>query len=301
MSIKVIVTVLAPDDALSAAGYGPGALARLERAATEAGAYAEISTTALVASTYEYEIWDVAGAVTSWYRWRISNAGNTAQSAYSDAFQGIDAAAVTASLAYANLDDLLATFQQPVTDSRRLARSVQALIDGASQIHDELGFDFFRHPQAGTEARYFHGDGRQRLCVHPDGIASSVYTVEISFDRGISYQAVPTADTFLEPLNPLVGMPWDHIAFSGVGTYGAFPVGPRAVRVTTAFGWAEVPPSVRRANLSRARQLLAMDPSLPGGPVGPDQLGRPVGFERLPDEMWRLINARRGHTQFCSI
>ena len=68
---------------LAPEAYGGGALLRWERSATEAGAYVEGGTVALVAGSSLYDVWDAAGIETTWYRWRISNTGGTTFSAYS--------------------------------------------------------------------------------------------------------------------------------------------------------------------------------------------------------------------------
>lgn len=72
------------DELLATEAYGAGALLRWERAAIEAGPYAEGGTVALVSGTSLYDVWDSAGVETTWYRTRISNAGGTTFSAYSD-------------------------------------------------------------------------------------------------------------------------------------------------------------------------------------------------------------------------
>jgi hypothetical protein len=87
MSIRIDVSV---DDAaalLDAGAYGPGALLRLERAADEAGPFTETSTQGIVAGIDAYALWDAGGSATSWYRSRVTNAGATILSEYSDPFQ----------------------------------------------------------------------------------------------------------------------------------------------------------------------------------------------------------------------
>jgi hypothetical protein len=72
---------------LGSDAYGPGALLRWESGATEAGAYVEGGTVALVSGTAVYDVWDSAGTDATWYRTRISDAGATTFSPYADPFQ----------------------------------------------------------------------------------------------------------------------------------------------------------------------------------------------------------------------
>lgn len=69
---------------LATEAYGAGALLRWESSTTETGTYVEGGTEALVAGTTLYDVWDAAGVETTWYRTRVSNAGGTTFSAYSD-------------------------------------------------------------------------------------------------------------------------------------------------------------------------------------------------------------------------
>jgi hypothetical protein len=129
--VRVPITVTAPDDLLVA--YSAGALIRVERSATQSGVYAEVGTAAIVAGTYQYTYNDAAGTLTSWYRWRVSNAGNTLASGYSSPLQGVDAAfpfGVAVPPRHATLDKLLLTYRNPdaiTADPVLLARCADAL------------------------------------------------------------------------------------------------------------------------------------------------------------------------------
>ena len=78
------VEVTNVDELLATEAYGAGALLRWERAPAEAGTWTEGGTEALLAGVTLYDVWDSAGVETTWYRTRISNAGGTSFSAYSD-------------------------------------------------------------------------------------------------------------------------------------------------------------------------------------------------------------------------
>jgi hypothetical protein len=86
--LEVIVADTA--DLLDAQAYGPGALLRWESSATVDGVYVEGGTVPLVADVSLYDIWDDAGAIGTWYRTRISDAGGTTFSPYSSPFQTAD-------------------------------------------------------------------------------------------------------------------------------------------------------------------------------------------------------------------
>jgi hypothetical protein len=285
--IRLFVYLDAPSALLAADAFGAGALVRAERAAGEAGPYAEIATAAIVADQHRYTFWDPDGSETSWYRWRVSNAGNTVQSAYSDPLQGDDLADPSVSGRYATVDDVLGTYKQAITDEKTLNRIDQALETATQNIIDLLGFDFFRHPQSGAEARVFESIGGSSLCIHDGVIPDSVTLVELRGSVHSDYTSLVAADWEQErPERP--GFPAFHLHLTGLSTWGRFPGGRQLVRVTAAFGWPEIPASVREATVHRARQLLAWDPSRPGGPVGPEELGAPVGPNRMPDTMYRL-------------
>ena len=292
MAVKLVFTLRAPDDAL--AGYGAGALMRLQSSATETGTFADLATSpteAIVAATYQYEHWDAAGDATTWYRWRPENAAGTETGDWSEAFQGIEAAAIARnSGSYASVDDFLLRVPQIPTDTRRLAAIAEALAEARERVDGEVGYDAFRHPQTGTEARIFHGNGTNLLHVH-QGIVS-ITTVEIRLSTGGTWIALDADDWFLEAqpgeLWAKAGEPYFHLRLSDLSSYTTFPKGENRVRLTGAFGWAR--PSRRHinANIDWARQDLASSSSFAGGPVGPDELGRPVGPNRLPDSVWRL-------------
>lgn len=292
MPVIVRFTVTNPDDLLRASpdGYGAGSLTRLERGTAEGGPFAEIATEPIVSLTNSYEVGDDTGTTTHWYRSRYSNAGGTVFSEYSPAFTP------TVPDSYANLDDLLLGLPHLPTEtpggSRRLAAMERALIDAKRKLDNELGVDFFRHPAAGTEVFYLTGDGTSRLHVH-DGIVSASQ-IRIRTSPSASFVTLTSTGYDLDPPSPLADEPYFHVILNGSGTYTTWPTTYRGVEVTGVRGWAAVPVELRDANIAWARQSLAADPSFPGGIVGPDELGRPVGPNRLPDPVWRL---KRSHVE----
>lgn len=305
MAVKVVITLPSPDDVLS--GYAAGAKLRIQSASSEAGSFADLAspTISVVAATYQYEVWDAAGDGTTWYRWRPENSGGTETGDWSPAFQGLEAAAAArASGSYASLDDLLLAMPtDPVAgDTRRLARMEQALVETAEMVTAELGWDAFRAPQTGSSTFEFHGPGGRLLHVHRGIVAVSL--IEVRQSTGGTWQSLAATDWWLEgqpgELTVPPGEPYFHVRMSDLATYGDWPAGENRIRLTGALGWPR--PSSRHvaANVAWARQVLAADPSFPGGIVGPTQLGSPVGTQKVPDAVWRL--ARREAARFkCAV
>src|SRR3954465_10621204 len=142
MSIRLRIKVPDPADVLS--GYGAGALLRIERATSETGSYAEITTLPVVAGTVTYEYWDASGTTTRWYRTRYSGTDtptpSTNFSGYSDPFTPDQPEA------YASIDYVLQMFDTR-PNAAKLARLEQLLKVATSEISVELqGRDYFRHP-----------------------------------------------------------------------------------------------------------------------------------------------------------
>lgn len=286
----VRIAIANPDDLLR--DYGAGALIRLERAATEAGAYAEVDTEALVAATYSYEIWDPTGASTSWYRYRISNALNTVQGPYSDP------ASPDAPEAYATLDDLLLTYSQGTSDTRLLARYERALREATLDLDREIGYTALRE----TGTFLFHGDRTGVLHVHR-GIVS-LDSIDIRLSTGAAWTPLQVQDTgwFLEGQ---LGDPeaddgiYYHVRLLDTATYTTFPDVRQGIRLTgTLGGDAE---TRRAACVALARQRVAMDKAPMGGvSAGPEQFGGPVSRDLWPRVVYDLIASER-HRFWCHV
>jgi hypothetical protein len=300
MAAKVTIALDAPADAL--AGYSAGAVMRLQSSATEGGVYANLTTIAIAATTFSYEYWDNAGDTTTWYRWRIENAGGTETGEYSDPFQGVDPAVDShASGSYADVDDVLIAMRQNITDTRWLANLQKRLVETTRDLTRELGgYTFFR---SGTETRRYHGKGRHRLHVHEGIVSASL--VEIQPTTGGSWVELESDDWYLEgyPDQDFVadGEPYFHIVLEADATYTTFPTTRRGVRVTGVFGWPAVLPDARAANVAWARNKMAADTTVPGGALGPEELGSPVGADRWPRAVYDFIMAERGRHHACSL
>jgi hypothetical protein len=75
--------------------------------------------------------------------------------------------------------------------------------------------------------------------------------------------------------------------------YRTFPAVDRGVRLTGVRGWPAIQSDHKAANVAWTRQKLAADPSLPGGPLGPEEFGNPIGPDRWPRAVYDLVMAER--------
>lgn len=285
----VRITITNPDDLLR--DYGAGALIRLERAATEAGVYSEVDTETLVTQTYSYEIWDGAGTSASWYRYRISDSGNTIQSAYSEP------ESPESPQAYASLDDVLLTRSQPISDTRVLARYEQALRQATLDIDREIGYSALRE----TGEFLYHGDGTGLLHVHR-GIVS-LDAIDIRLSTGAAFTALQAQDTGwilegeLDDPQASDGL-YHHIRLLDTATYTTFPKVKQGIRLTGTLGGD--PETRKAACVALALQRVAMDKSPMGGvTAGPEQLGGPVSIDRWPRVTYDLIASERRRFMGC--
>lgn len=303
MAVKVVIPLDGPDAILDAAAYGAGSDLELQRDTTPAfSAPAAVADIAIVTGTYLYEHWDAGGTTSSWYRWRLTNTGDTETGEWSDPFQGWDpAVAARKSGAYATLDDALRVLPQKPGErsSDRLARIETALVDATDQLDDalKLRHAFFRSPQSGAdEVRTFDGPGGRVLHLH----AGLVELTSLRIKRSIrgDWETVDVDDVRLEYWANLGSNhekpddePYDHVVMTGAGTELAWPCGPALVELTGAYQWPRVWRRATRVVVDWARQQLAADPSAAGGPTGPIELGRPVGTIRMPDSVFRFVTA----------
>lgn len=288
--IRVRVVVPNPDQVLAAGAFGAGALIAMESSATEDGTYAALATSptqAVVSGTYVYEFDDAAGDATTWYRWRFTDSGGaTTLGNYSDPVQGEEFSSPQPPESYATLDELLLSYGTKVTASgKQLARMAELLKTAATQVNEKMGWDFWNHL---GETRYYDGDGTNVLCEHEGINDISAATLSLSWDLGQTFTDLAATDWYAEPLNPRPGYPWFHLRLRPYATYTFFPAGYRTIKLAgAAFGWQKPPRSAAEANLQRARQLIAADPSL-SGIAGPEELGRVMASNRIPDAMYQL-------------
>lgn len=197
-------------------------------------------------------------------------------------------------MAYATQADVLVTFDTPPSDIDKLDR-IDALLEVVSaELDREVGFRF---TSTGPTTRLFDGYGGSTLHVH-EGI---VGTPAVSFagSWGGTLTAIASGDLVLVSDDPSTGS-YDHVRLLGTTSgYGAFPKGAGLVSITGTFGFATVPADVKEAVVNRVRQLLAADPSITGGVVGPGEFGQPQIMPRYPHTTWNVIQHYRSRFASC--
>lgn len=248
------ITVETPDDVLNAGAYGAGALVRLQTAATEAGAYADVTgtgstpTIAIVAATRSYTGFDPNGTVSSWYRTRYENVGGTRVSDWSSSFQ----VAPEGSGLICALWDVKQALGRASSDTSADEDILERIRDVTDEIQSYCGRWFVRQPASGTSTFLLDVPYATRELWVPVGIAS-LTTLEVASESqpesGGTYTTVPAADWMLRPTETMrtTGFPATRICIrdNATGSVAYFPPGYNIVRGTGARGFASVPPSVR--------------------------------------------------------
>lgn len=297
------VTVLNTAELLDTNAYGAGALLRWETSATQAGVYVEGGTAPLISGTTLYDVWDAAGTPgVTWYKTRVSNGAGSTFSAYSVVVQdGVP-------LTYATVDQVLALFETPITNSAKIARLTAAIGTATDEIISFFdGRDFFRHPTTGTEtwlASEAECDGRI-LHVH-DGLVT-LTKLEVSLDRGTSFTEIASGNYVLrgsgphQAVDPAGNQPAFHVELTGLTNFAwiGFPRWPQSVRLTGARGWPAIPASLVEGCTARARQLAYADPSYAGSNPGPPEYGIAPSADRLPSVLYRFQEGERRRFDAC--
>jgi hypothetical protein len=202
-------------------------------------------------------------------------------------------------VAYATRADVLATFDTPPSDAGKLAWIDDLLVTVSDTITGEVGFDFNRHPNSGTETRVLDGYGGSRLHVHEGIVGTPAISFASSF--GGTLTLIATGDLLLEAEDPSSGA-YDHVSILGASSgYGSFPNGRQLISVTAAFGFPTVPTPVKRATVDWVRQAYDAGPAVAGGVVGPEEFGRPMMLPRMPDSAWRVVRHYQSRFASCYV
>jgi hypothetical protein len=260
VAIKVIVNVASAADWIVAEAT---ARFRLDRDSSVAfSAPSEVTTTALVAGTDRYEVWDAGGASTSWYRFRIENDADSGISDWSTPWQ------VTSDQPIATLAGVkqrLGTTSS--VDDDMLDRYVR---DVNTDIIRRLGY--FPGPSGDTERLY---DGRDAVCgdtrLWVTGGFRSLSKVETATSSSGTFTEVAAADWMAGPkawsLAP--GEPYGYVELLS----GTFPADVENVRLTGVFGWASPPADL--VDAAEALVVVKWKRRAAGtGGLGTDEAGR---------------------------
>jgi len=240
-----------PDELLNAGAYAAGALIQIQSAATEAGAFADISgggstpTIPLVAGIFAYTGYDPAGASTTWYRTRYKNAGGTLTSDWTPAFQ-------VGSISYCSLYDVRQDLEKAVTDLTADELLLDYIAAATDYIRGYCGVDFIDTGLTYTFDGYDAIYGGRCLLV-PRGVRS-LSLVETAAITGAAFTTVASTDYFLRPTTQerTPGWPATQLWLSDLAGITRFPRGLANVRLTGTFGFATIPPRIE----SVARRIV---------------------------------------------
>lgn len=229
------------DELLNASYLGAGALGRVERAATEAGAYSEISTFALVAGTRLYTVYDLAGAVDSWYRIRFSKSDGTSPSEYGAVFQAGDETAGLLCSLY-DVRQALGTSANADDDENILdnIRQVSVAIEGY------CGRWFAPRPLSGTTTYRMHTHAGRVLRI-PKGIRSITTLSTAVQDQPATGGTYSMASGYyIDPPDIERDVSWPGTSVRFMITSGSiFYDASYGVEIVGAFGWASVPHDIQ--------------------------------------------------------
>ncbi len=309
--IRVDVWLPDPAGVLATGAFGAGALIRVERADVDGfgvlGAYAEVHTIAIVATTLQYQWWDSAGVATSSYKWRVSNAAGATFSPYSAPFAGTNPAGTVVPASYATLAQTLALFETAPNVARQL-RLAAALGTAANELNRECGRDYFRHPASSaddaTNVWYADGKGLEYVCVHQGIVGLS--KLEVSWDLGITFSEITSANYWLTGADPNstepvpTDEPYFHARLGPASGLLVFPTGPRTVKLTGASGWGTPPPALVESNAERARQIIYADPSYMGALPSDEAYGAITVPAVWPHVLYRFLERERSRF-FCRV
>jgi hypothetical protein len=282
---RIVVNLLqSADDLIDT--YSSGAKLYLDSSTTEDGSYSAVTNTALVSGQEQYELEDLTGTTSTWYKARVGNTGGTTYSDHGPALQA------TALLSYASLWDVLPTMQLGTATGHHALLS-DLLADVTADVDTMTGRTFTRVPQVtGTETFYLdvRMAGQRSLSIAAgdhctDGRALDIVSVTSLYVRDSEsgdYVEITAGDTgyLLRPgYGPGVAgtdWPYEDVLLSPAGSRTYWPLGLAAVKVIGVRGFPKVPGMVKRAVISEVRERFRQ--SIGGGPTqaGINQFGTPI-------------------------
>jgi len=279
-----------PDELLATAGYGAGALIRLESAPASSGPYAEIQTIPLVSLQTAYPAYDTNGTTTTWYRIRNSSADGSRLSLYSDPWLGGQPFSI------ANIDDLrTAIGQTNPLDSTNDDELFQILDWVTGLIHLRTGRYFLPDPPVGDGVFLFDflpTERRPDPNVSIDGTSMrirrgirNITKLEIAGYTGGAYYTIDPLDYFIQPnvQERDVGWPGDELCFTDFpqtvnapSQYINFNPGFATTRLTGGLGFAAPPAEIEAISIAASVRQWAAKQAGQQDFVGPTEMGRPI-------------------------
>lgn len=292
------LTVDGSEDLLNAGAYSAGALIRLQFAATEAGAYADVAgtgatpTTTIVAGTRIYTAFDPAGASSTWYRTRYENLAGTRVSDWSDPFQVSEEGSGLICSLYDVKQRLGIDASDTASDEDLLGfiGQVTAEIEGYTKRR------FVRRPASGTATFLLDVEVAGGTIWIPSGLAEISlleYANSSQPESGGTYTALAAADWYARPARRAVDEPITSIVLSDVGALARLEAGYNVLRVTGAEGYPRVPADIE--GIGQAAVVRKWQARKAGGAdlatIGPD--GRSTVLRNIsPAEMATLDRYR---------
>lgn len=271
MANRIRIPVDAPDDILGV--YGAGAKLRLEHSVTGGGSgFTEVTTATIVSGTTIYVLDHPTGATGDWYRHRYSTTTPTLPehySAYSAEYQGgVDAGLC----ALADVRQRLGIGPTATADDELLLELIEQVTD---EILSYTGRQFVPDPPTGTKTVYLDHAGDGRTLWLPRGVRSVTYLGVATTDQpadGTGTYTEITAGVYVDPPEHERSRGWPGTRVTlGSSANATFTAGKRTVKVTGAFGWAAVPPTIERIAIAAVvSRYMSKGAEGPRAAIGPD-------------------------------
>lgn len=235
-----------PDELLNAGAYGAGAVIRLQTAAAEAGAFADVNgagstpAIALVSATFAYTGYDPNGVSTSWYRYRYENAGGTRLGDWFAAFQEAPAEGYVVGLA-----DMRHRLEIDPADHDDDELLLDLIRETTDDLQDYCNRWFVPRPLSGT-ATYLLSPKHDGIEIEiPRGIRSLTslgYATIDQPDTGGVFNAIDLAQVSLQPSPLDRDAGWPATVIKLLETIGiVIYAGTNRIQAVGGFGFAAPP------------------------------------------------------------
>lgn len=295
------ITVENASELLNSSFLDTGALGRVERSATGGGAgFSEISTFPLVAGTRTYTVYDLAGAVSSWYRVRFSKAGGTSPTPYGDEFQAGDETAGLICSVYDVWQRMNGAAAMSDNDHEILLEVIRGVTSEVEEFTGAWWVPRPTDPDSTTTLRFDVERYTTCLWLQHSGryvgirsISSINLATRSQPESGGTFTAGTVADFFIRPQPSADGPGW-RIELSDwpTGGYRYFYPGHNTVEITGSFGPAAVPYWMQEIGIAAStRRFLGKQTSATGISLGPE--GGIRLLADLPADMARRLDAHR--------